>query len=76
MMELSSYIFHIIPPVNLVAFLLQSYGHLSNKDISLLRTVLNVPTKFSYIFSKKKKKCYNTDSLQYGQRTLNLGPRE
>ena len=76
MMELSSYIFHIIPPVNLVAFLLQSYGHLSNKDISLLRTVLNVPTKFSYIFSKKKKKKKNADSLQYGQRTLNLGPRE
>ena len=30
------------------------YGHLSNTDTSLLRTVSNVPTKFSYIFLKKQ----------------------
>ena len=29
------------------------YGHLSNKDTSMLRTVSNVPTKFAYIFFKK-----------------------
>ena len=29
------------------------YGHLSNTDTSLLRTVSYVPTKFSYISSKK-----------------------
>ena len=31
-------------------------------DTSLLRAVSNVPTKFSYIFLKKKT-LYNTDSL-------------
>ena len=29
------------------------YGHLSNTDTSLLRTVSNVSTKLSYIFFKK-----------------------
>ena len=37
------------------------YGHLSNKDTSMLRTVSNVPTKFAYIFFKKK--THYTDSL-------------
>ena len=30
------------------------YGHLSNTDTSVLRTVSNVPTRFSYIFFKKE----------------------
>ena len=30
------------------------YGHLSNTDTSILWTVSNVPTKFSYIFFKKE----------------------
>ena len=42
------------------------------KDTSLLRTVSNIPTKFSYILFKKD--LCNTDSRYYGQRTLNLGP--
>ena len=50
------------------------YGHLSNTHNSILWTVSNVLAKFSYIFSKKN--LTNTDSLKYGQRTLNLGPRE
>ena len=29
------------------------YGHLSNKDTSMLWTVSSVPTKFAYIFFKK-----------------------
>ena len=37
------------------------YGHVSNTDTSTLRTVSNVPTKFSYIFLKEN--LYNTDSL-------------
>jgi len=44
------------------------YGHVSNMDTSY------VPTKFSYISSKKK--LYNTDPLYYGQQTQNLGPWE
>ena len=32
-------------------------------NTSLLRTVSIAPTKFSYIFFKKKKTLYNTDSL-------------
>ena len=61
-------------------FLLQNYsrtsqyGHLSNTHNSISWTVSNVLAKFSYIFSKKN--LTNTDSLKYGQRTLNLGPRE
>ena len=50
------------------------YGHLSNTHNSILWTVSNVLAKCSYIFSKKN--LTNTDSLKYGQRTLNLGPRE
>ena len=46
------------------------YRHHSNTDTSILRKVSNVPTKFSYIFFKKK------NSLSYRQWTLNLGPRE
>ena len=61
-------------------FLLQNYsrtsryGHLSNTQNSILWTVSNVLAKLSYIFSKKN--LTNTVSLIYGQRTLNLGPRE
>ena len=61
-------------------FLLQNYsrtsryGHLSNTQNSILWTVSNVLAKFSYIFSKNN--LTNTVSLIYGQRTLNLGPRE
>ena len=50
------------------------YGHLSNTHNSILWTVSNVLAKFSDIFSKKN--LTNTDSLKYGQQTLNLGPRE
>ena len=50
------------------------YGHFSNTDTSILGTVSNVPKKFSYIFFKTEPLKY--DSLEYGQRTLNLGTRE
>ena len=50
------------------------YGHLSDTDTSPIRTVSYVPTKFSYISSKKT--LYDTDPLKYGQRTQNLGPWE
>ena len=40
------------------------YGHLSNKDTSMLRTVSNVPTKFAYIFFKKKPPLYGLSLIQ------------
>ena len=40
------------------------YGHLSNTDTSLLRTVSYVPTKFSYIFSKKKPLKYGSSLIR------------
>ena len=38
------------------------YGHFSDTDTSILLTVSNVPTKFSYFLLKKP---YHTDSLSY-----------
>ena len=43
-------------------------------DTSPIPTVSYVPTKFSYISSKRN--LYNTDPLLYGQRTQNLSPWE
>jgi len=51
----------------------QKLENLLQSNLSI-RTVSDVPTKFSYISSKEN--LYNTDPLQNGQRTLTLGPRE
>ena len=45
------------------------YGHLSDTDTSIVRTVSFVPTKSLHVFLKNT--LYNTDPFQYGQRTLN-----
>ena len=51
------------------------YGHFSNTDTSIYYGQFPMSQQNSHIFSLKKNP-YNTDSLSYGQRTLNLVPRE
>ena len=47
---------------------LQLYGHFSNTDTSILWTVSNVPTKFSYIFFKILSLIRTMDTKSWPQR--------